>query len=91
MTRNTENRVEVACPVYDADVKANLNHILDVMLSDNVKARRMLSNGCYIPKVKEGEEIVAQELFMQEAMENKVEVTKPKRSLLDKLFAMLKG
>ena len=91
MTRNTENRVEVACPVYDADVKANLNHILDVMLSDNVKARRMLSNGCYIPKVKEGEEIVAQEVFMQEAMENKVEVTKPKRSLLDKLFAMLKG
>ena len=91
MTRNTENRVEVACPVYDAEVKANLNHILDVMLSDNVKARRMLSNGCYIPKVKEGEEIVAQEVFMQEAMENKTEVTKPKRSLLDKLFAMLKG
>ena len=91
MTRNTEKRVEVACPVYDKDVKDALNHMLDVMLSDNVKARRMLSNGCYIPKEKQGEEIVAQEIFMQEAMERKAEIAAPKQSLLDKLLALLKG
>ena len=91
MTRNTEKRVEVACPVYDKDVKEALNHMLDVMLSDNVKARRMLSNGCYIPKEKQGEEIVAQEIFMQEAMERKAETAAPKQSLFDKLLALLKG
>lgn len=91
MTRNTEKRVEVACPVYDKDVKEALNHMLDVMLSDNVKARRMLSNGCFIPKEKQGEEIVAQEIFMQEAMERKAEIAAPKQSLLDKLLALLKG
>ncbi len=91
MTRNTEKRVEVACPVYDKDVKDILNHMLDVMLADNVKARRMLSNGCYIPKPKEGEEINTQEIFMREAMEHKVENEKPKQSLLDKLLALLKG
>ena len=91
MTRNTEKRVEVACPVYDKDVRDALNHMLDIMLSDNVKARRMLSNGCYIPKTKEGEEINTQEIFMQEAIEKKVEVAKPKESLFAKLLARLKG
>ncbi len=91
MTRNTEKRVEVACPVYDKEVKAALNHMLDVMLADNVKARHMLSNGCYILKEKQGEEVIAQEIFMQEALDNKIETVKPKQSLLDKLLAMLKG
>ncbi len=91
MTRNTEKRVEVACPVYDKDVKAVLNHMLDVMLSDNTKARRMLSNGCYILKEKKGEEISAQEIFMQEALEKKEEPVKPKDSFIRRLFARAKG
>ena len=91
MTRNTEKRVEVACPVFDDEVKAELNHMLDIMLKDNVKARRMLRNGCYILKEKLDEEINTQEIFMQEAMEQKMEEAKPKKSLLDKLLAKLKG
>lgn len=39
MTRNTEKRVEVACPVYDVEIRKRLFHQLHVMLSDNVKAR----------------------------------------------------
>ena len=41
MTRNTEKRVEVACPVYDTEIKKRLLHCLKVMLSDNLKAREM--------------------------------------------------
>ena len=37
MTRNTEKRVEVACPVFDEGIKRRLIHDLKVMLSDNVK------------------------------------------------------
>ena len=36
MTRNTEKRVEVACPILDEDVKRQVNHYLEVMLADNI-------------------------------------------------------
>ena len=68
MTRNTEKRVEVACPILDDTIKKRLNWMLEVMLADNTKARKMLSDGSYVLKEKTGEEIVAQEVFMKEAM-----------------------
>lgn len=68
MTRNTEKRVEVACPILDSAIKTRLNHMLDVMLADNTKARKMLSDGSYVLKEKTGEDIIAQEVFMKEAM-----------------------
>lgn len=68
MTRNTEKRVEVACPIVDLYVKERLNHLLSVMLSDNVKARSLQSDGTYAMK-KDGEkEINSQEIFMKEAL-----------------------
>ena len=42
--------------------------MLEVMLADNTKARKMLSDGSYVLKEKTGEEIVAQEVFMKDAM-----------------------
>lgn len=39
MTRNLDHRVEVACPIYDEDVKRELKEFLHLQLSDNVKAR----------------------------------------------------
>ena len=68
MTRNTEKRVEVACPILDDTIKKRLNWMLEVMLADNTKARKMLSDGSYVLKEKTGEEIVAQEVFMKDAM-----------------------
>ena len=52
MTRNTEKRVEVACPIYDDAIKRRLIHDLKVMLADNVKARIMTSDGTYQEKRK---------------------------------------
>lgn len=52
MTRNTEKRVEVACPVYDEAVKKRLLHQLKVMLADNVKAREMAEDGTYHKKAE---------------------------------------
>ena len=45
MTRNTEKRVEVACPVYDEEIRKYLIHCLRVMLADNLKAREMMRTG----------------------------------------------
>lgn len=43
-------------------------HDLKVMLSDNVKARQMDSDGTYRKKKQEGTLINAQETFMKEAL-----------------------
>ena len=39
MTRNLNRRVEVAFPIYDPDVRAELRHVLDLQCADNIKAR----------------------------------------------------
>ncbi len=54
MTRNTERRVEIACPILDASVKKRIRAYLDLCFADNVKARKMKSDGKYT-KVKKGE------------------------------------
>ena len=39
MTRTIDNRVEVSCPIYDEDIKVELQHLFDICWNDNVKAR----------------------------------------------------
>lgn len=39
MTRNLDHRIEVVFPVYDSAIYAELRHIVDLQLKDNVKAR----------------------------------------------------
>lgn len=39
MVRNLDHRVEVTCPVLDESITQELKKILDIQLSDNVKAR----------------------------------------------------
>lgn len=79
MTRNTEKRVEVACPVYDEAVKKRLLHQLKVMLADNVKAREMAEDGTYHKKAESGRKINAQETFMQEALHARKEESREMR------------
>ena len=90
MTRNTEKRVEVACPVYDEGIRRRLMHDLKVMLSDNVKARQMDSDGTYRKKTQEGAPVNAQEAFMKEALSARrpfaAAEKKEKRSLLSRVF-----
>lgn len=54
MTRNTERRVEVACPILDPASRKEIHSYLDLVLKDNTKARIMGSNGRY-HKIKNGE------------------------------------
>ncbi|WP_194850590.1 polyphosphate kinase 1 [Nonlabens antarcticus] len=39
MQRNLDNRVEIACPIYDEDIKKEILETLDICWNDNVKAR----------------------------------------------------
>lgn len=47
MTRNTENRVEVGVPVTEPAAVRELKDIMNLMLSDNVKARHQVGDGVY--------------------------------------------
>ena len=86
MTRNTEKRVEVACPILDENIKKQVNHYLDVMLSDNVKARELQSNGVYKKKEQKEPFVNSQERFMKEALyATKVSPTEKKVSLVEKV------
>lgn len=86
MTRNTEKRVEVACPIYDEQIKKRLVRYLNIMLSDNVKARKMLSDGTYCRKEAGDKKICAQEYFMKEALNAKRPVrVEEKKNVLKRL------
>jgi polyphosphate kinase len=39
MVRNFDNRIEVACPIYNKEIRQEIMDILKIQLSDNVKAR----------------------------------------------------
>ena len=45
MPRNLDRRVEVAFPVLDPALQAQVREILNIQLSDTVKARRLLGDG----------------------------------------------
>ena len=73
MTRNTEHRVEISCPIISEENKNKIEHILDVIMQDNVKARILQNDKKYIKLLsKEDEESINSQLtFMKEALENR--------------------
>ena len=88
MTRNTEKRVEVACPVLDEQIRRQINHDLKVMLNDNVKARVMQKDGTYTKrKIKDEASrkmIDSQAVFMEEALKAAEEVQKKEQAKAQK-------
>ena len=85
MTRNTEKRVEVACPVYDETIRKQLTHMLKIMLGDNVKARELKSDGKYYMKEKGTSKVNSQEYFMREAITVRHPEGRTKQSFVDKI------
>ena len=85
MTRNTEKRVEVACPVYDETIRKQLTHMLKIMLADNVKARELKSDGKYYMKEKGTSKVNSQEYFMREAITVRHPEGRTKQSFVDKV------
>jgi len=66
MTRNMEKRVEISFPILEENMKQRIIKILELLLSDNVKAREQDNNGeyHYITRKENDPEIDSQtELF----------------------------
>ncbi|MBR3795673.1 MAG: polyphosphate kinase 1 [Clostridia bacterium] len=75
MTRNTLRRVEVAAPVEDQALRARVIAMFNLMLRDNMQARRMDADGTY-KRMEPGEEapLNAQEALYQQAYDAVIRV-----------------
>ena len=84
MTRNQTRRVEIACPVESRELRDWFSSYLDLLLSDNVKARRMLPDGSYIPLPPGEERIDAQSYYLHNPVELSATAV-PKQSVLQRI------
>jgi polyphosphate kinase 1 len=75
MTRNTERRVEIACPIYDEESRSKIHTIIEATEYDNLKARVLLSDGNYAKKDTIQFPIDSQQLLMN--LEEEKNTTKP--------------
>jgi polyphosphate kinase len=55
MPRNLDRRVEIAFPVLDLGLQAQVREILEIQLADTVKARRILRDGSSVRIVADGQ------------------------------------
>jgi len=89
MTRNTERRVEVACPIYSDVVKQKIHHILDICLRDNIRARQLLPDGTYTHISDNAAPVDCQKQLMADAFEQAIP-EEPKKTFWQKLKDILK-
>ena len=68
MTRNIRNRIEVAAPIYDLEIRKRILEFLDIMFSDDVKIRKLDSKGNY-EKVPNLTNSNAQEILIENAIQ----------------------
>ena len=69
MTRNTERRVEVACPIRSKDAREKIHRLIQVQRMDNTKARRMGPDGLYHPVSDRTGLVNCHDVLMRDAME----------------------
>ena len=69
MTRNLDNRVEIVFPIVDSEIRAEVQHYLDIELRDNVKASIYCPDGSYEKEDRRGRVAInSQEVFAEEAI-----------------------
>ena len=89
MTRNQTRRVEIACPVSSPELKDVIHDYLKRILSDNLKARRLRSDGNYVPAACEGGPLDLQKWYMEHPLELTATVV-PRKGLKNRFFGMFK-
>ncbi len=62
MRRNLLKRLEIMFPIVNDGFRKRLNDVLNTYFADNVKARRLLSDGTYVPVERDGPRVRAGEV-----------------------------
>lgn len=77
MPRNLDRRVEIMFPIEEAELKAQIKHILEVQLNDNTKSQIKERDGSYVRIDRRGKVPVhSQEVFCKTAVEYAKEIKK---------------
>lgn len=66
MTRNTQRRVEVACPILDAKRKQEVREIFETVWADNIKGRELLGDGTHRTHLPDAPAVDSQLRFCQQ-------------------------
>jgi polyphosphate kinase len=66
MRRNLDRRVEILFPILDAAHRKQIKKELELMLKDNLKARRLKPDGTYEPITNNGKPLNSQLFFLNE-------------------------
>jgi len=66
MRRNLDRRVEILFPILDAAHRKQIKKELELMLKDNLKARRLKPDGKYEPITNNGKPLNSQLFFLNE-------------------------
>jgi len=69
MRRNLLNRLEIMFPILDANLKKRLIDVLNTFFADNVKARRLLPDGSYVPLEASEPRVRAQARYYKNAVD----------------------
>lgn len=88
MTRNLNRRVEIACPIQDEELRAELRWILDAQLRDSAKASLVLPDGSYCRK-HSAEPFDSQDYFLQTSMHKPTEAVAEPIRLAERLRGLL--
>jgi len=70
MPRNLDRRVELLFPIEDEETREKIKDILDIILSDTVKVRIMLSNGEYRSVDRRGKKHIDSQNYFCEIAQN---------------------
>ena len=89
MPRNLDKRVEILFPVEDPDIQAEVRHILDIQLEDNVKAHVLQPDGTYEKIDRRGKVLLnCHEYFCREAVSRAKHEDNPVQS---RVFVPMEG
>ncbi|MCR4689729.1 MAG: RNA degradosome polyphosphate kinase [Lachnospiraceae bacterium] len=87
MPRNLERRVEILFPIEEEDLKEQVIHILQVQLSDTLKAHLLTPEDTYEKIDRRGKALVcAQDTFCEEAIRTSKEMAKAQSTQQTRVF-----
>lgn len=79
MTRNTERRVEVACPLYDGKIRQRIHTLIDALEHDTLKARQLLPDGTYTERSRALPPLDSQRYMLEQAASASNQAGRPSR------------
>ncbi|GAB4378337.1 MAG: polyphosphate kinase 1 [Salibacteraceae bacterium] len=73
MVRNLDRRIEVTCPIYDKQIKKEIDEVLNLQFEDNTKARRLGPDAVYTIASKDNKKHIRSQYALYDYYKAKAE------------------